>query len=781
MFRRLSTRLTVLYAGLFALALGVVALAVYTAVAANASRAVRGELQANATVFDRLWEMRAGQLRDGAVILAHDFGFREAVATHDRATIASALENLKVRLGIDFAFIIGVDGDVVGVDQARLGGSAESIRRALDGGADDGGVFVLGDTAHQAVSAPILSPSLVGWVVFASRLDQSEMRSLEKLSAIPLSAAVLHKNASGAWVEGGGAGEPALTRFVEGALKQKAEAPGEVQTPQGRAIAVVSKLDALTAETPAALILRYPLDKALAPYRALLAGIVALGLVGLGLVVMGSAALARSVTRPISELDSAVRRLQRGEDASVRVATDDEIGRLAGSFNDMAAAIQERERRITHAAMHDPDTGLPNRRSLTEALGGRIEAAGDRLVVVAALGVDRFAHVRAAIGYGLASALVGEVGRRMQGLAPDAAVARLAGDQLGMVFASDDLDAARRQLAEIQAALEQPLELDGSKVDVTLTIGVAGHRIHGAEPAQLVERAVIAMDQAREVHAKLAAFDAEAYGDPSQNLSLMSDMLRAMGAGELYLHYQPKFDLRAGGVGGAEALVRWKHPTRGQISPELFVGMAEETGHIRQLTDWVLSRAIEEQAMLAEEGHRVPVSINVSGRLIGDPGFGEAALAMAAEARAPLCFEITETAVIDNPAMALEMIDRFAAAGIGVSIDDYGSGLSSLAYLKRIRANELKIDKAFVISMADSQRDALLVRSTIDLAHGLGLKVTAEGVETETALALLTGMGCDLAQGYLTARPMPLDQFSDFLKAQAGEAAAKPASRRRRA
>ena len=170
MFRRLSTRLTVLYAGMFALALGVVALSVYSAVAVNAQRAVRGELQANATVFDRLWDLRASQLRDGAVILARDFGFREAVATHDRATIASALENLKVRLGIDFAFIMGVDGDVVGADPKRLGAAAENIRKALDSGeaqlgdqAGAGGVFVLGDTPYQAVSAPILSPSLVGW------------------------------------------------------------------------------------------------------------------------------------------------------------------------------------------------------------------------------------------------------------------------------------------------------------------------------------------------------------------------------------------------------------------------------------------------------------------------------------------------------------------------------------------------------------------------------------------------------------------------------------------
>ena len=397
--------------------------------------------------------------------------------------------------------------------------------------------------------------------------------------------------------------------------------------------------------------------------------------------------------------------------------------------------------------------------------------------MTAAFGIDRFAHVRAAIGHTLASELVGEVGERLRRLAPGLPMARLSGDQLGLAFTAVDLDAARSWIGAVQIALGQPLELDGAMVDVTLTVGLAAHRMHGSEPSVLMERAVIAMDQAREARAKLAIFDSEAYGDPAANLSLMSEMLGSMETGELYLHYQPKLDLRSGGVAGAEALVRWKHPKRGQLSPELFVGMAEETGHIRQLTDWVLARAIAQQAELAAAGRPLAISINVSGRLIGDLAFAEAALEMAAQAQAPLCFEITETAVIDNPALALEVIDRFAAAGIGVSIDDYGSGLSSLAYLKRIRANELKIDKAFILTMADSQRDALLVRSTIDLAHGLGLRVTAEGVETEMALALLTGMGCDLVQGYLTAKPMSFEALGDFLVTQAAEAAqpAQPA------
>jgi EAL domain-containing protein (putative c-di-GMP-specific phosphodiesterase class I) len=202
--------------------------------------------------------------------------------------------------------------------------------------------------------------------------------------------------------------------------------------------------------------------------------------------------------------------------------------------------------------------------------------------------------------------------------------------------------------------------------------------------------------------------------------------------------------------------------------------MAEETGHIGALTEWVLARALEEQSLIRHHGHELAVSVNLSGRLLGDPAFVARALDLVRGAPGALIFEITETAVIENPEIALKTIDRFRAAGIGISIDDYGSGLSSLAYLKQIRADELKVDKAFVLKIDESHRDALLVRSTIDLAHSLGLKVTAEGVETAMALSLLAGMGCDVAQGYLVARPMPLKELLMFL----GE---EDAGKRRRA
>ncbi|HET9159531.1 MAG TPA: GGDEF domain-containing protein, partial [Caulobacteraceae bacterium] len=526
------------------------------------------------------------------------------------------------------------------------------------------------------------------------------------------------------------------------------------------AVALVKPLKPMDGQASPALVLRYPLERALAPYRPMLAAIVGVGLLGLLALIWGSWALARTLTRPITALDEAAQRLQAGEDVEVPVATTDEVGRLASRFNAMAQAIRVRERRITQLALNDAETELPNRLALEQAVE-RLAAEGP--LAVAALGVERFSHIRGAIGYGLSSAMIGEIGRRLQSLAPRATVARISTDTLVAALPSSTMEEAESFIVGLREMLEKPVRVGDATVDVAVTVGLAAWPDHAQAAGALVDRASIALDQARSSGRRLGRFDEALYGDPAANLSLMSEMLEAIGKGRLHVHYQPKYDLRAGKVTALEALVRWPHPKRGNLSPDLFVGMAEETGHIRQLTDFVLAKALADQRALLACGHKMAISVNLSGRLVGDEEFTESALAQAAGRAGKLCLELTETAVIENPDAALAQLDRFVSAGIEISIDDYGSGLSSLAYLKQIRASELKIDKAFVTDMAQSQRDALLIRSTIDLAHGLGMRVVAEGVEEETAAALLSGMGCDFAQGYFIAKPAPLKELLRIL------------------
>ena len=767
MFSRLQTKIVVVFAGLFCVAMLLAGSVVYAKISEIAARTVRTELQASGVVFDRVWDMRSSQLRDGANLLARDFGFREAVATRDDATIRSALDNLRDRLDLHLAFIMDMDGLVTGLDTPLDETQATALWTALDSDANAAGVIVIADQTYQAISAPIMSPTLAGWVVFATRLDAAEMRRLEELSAIPLKATVVRRDGSGpssGWapVKGDRVFVDAvqLNGFIDAALKHGRAR--ELDTRAGPVIALAKPLRALGGGTQSALLLRYPLAQAMAPFRPILFAVVIVGLLGVGVVVAGSWVLARRLTRPIMALDAAAQRLRLGGDVSVPVETKDEIGRLASTFNVMAQEIRVRERTITHLALHDAESSLPNRVALKQFVDASVKSGDGAITVVAALGIDRFQQVRSAIGYTLANDLLREIAARLGRRHANARIARLATSVLGLVYEARDIEEAQRFAAALQADLDHPIQLRDDSVDASLTVGLAVCA-PGQSTETIVDRASIALDQARATRRKIAVFDADAYGDPARNLSLTSDLMVALASGGTSIYLQPKFDLRRGLVTGAEALVRWRDRRRGMVPPDLFIAMAEETGHIRALTDWVLSQAIKTQAMLRENGHDLSLAVNISGRLMDDQDFADRAIDLISGARADICFEITETAVIDNPDVALQIIDRYAAAGIGISIDDYGSGLSSLAYLKQIRANELKIDKTFVLSLAHGHRDALLVKSTIDLAHSLGLKVTAEGVETSEALAVLQAMGCDMAQGYFIGRPMPVADFVTFM------------------
>jgi len=248
--------------------------------------------------------------------------------------------------------------------------------------------------------------------------------------------------------------------------------------------------------------------------------------------------------------------------------------------------------------------------------------------------------------------------------------------------------------------------------------------------------------------------------------SLADDLHDAIERNEFFLVHQPKMRARSGEVHAVESLVRWRHPTRGLIGPNDFIALAEERGEMRRITEWVIRQAIVEQASLAACGHSITFNVNISARVLPDRDFAEWALTTVSAASGPIGFEITETAMIADPEGALRNLHLFADAGIKIAIDDYGAGLSSLAYLKQLPAHELKIDRMFISGLSSSHRDPLLVRSTIDLAHALDMEVTAEGVDSPAALALLKVMGCDVIQGFLIAMPMAMGDLRSFLDAR---------------
>lgn len=753
MFRRLRVKLTFMYAGLFCFALLLIGAVAYFVIAGNSQNLAEQQLANTAQVFERVWGVRLDHLQDAAVRTARAPGMSEAVLTRNDTIIRGHLADLRTRSHADIAFVVTREGLVI-TETGASSSVSPGLQRALTRGEPTPGVLSENGDLYQGAGAALADGQ--GWVITGARLGSQQMDDLRALSPIPVQISVLAREGQN-WTSD--TDNQALSAFVEQSLQAERARAQKIKTAEGSVIALTTPLASLDG-THAVLLLRHPLSSALSPYNALFSTLIVIGLAGVVLLIGAMWFLARGITQPLSTLEAAARKLREGVYETVVVTTKDELARLAESFNAMAGAIRERERRISQLAFHDGETRLPNRVALERKLNA---AARPERLYLAAIGVDRFTHMRGAIGYSLAGELVRQLGGRLAHLAPNAPMARLSSDVLGVAFiATSEADALKRAHALI-ANLEQSVSLGEQIVDVHVTIGIAQPGGKEETSSAMIERASIALDQTRQRGQKAGMYDEAAYGDPARNLSLMGEMRRALESGAMYLAHQPKYNFRTGRIDSAESLVRWRHPSRGTIAPDLFVPMAEETGHIRALTEWVLERAIADQKALHAAGHPIEVAVNISARLLSDTDFAKRAAALAQQAPHQVCFEITETAVIDNPVAALENIELFASSGVHVAIDDYGSGLSSLAYLKQLPAQELKIDKMFVQNITSSQRDALLVRSTIDLAHGLGMNVTAEGVETPAAFALLASMNCDLAQGYLISRPCSLEELIALL------------------
>jgi EAL domain-containing protein (putative c-di-GMP-specific phosphodiesterase class I)/GGDEF domain-containing protein len=393
-----------------------------------------------------------------------------------------------------------------------------------------------------------------------------------------------------------------------------------------------------------------------------------------------------------------------------------------------------------------------------------LAAGGDeRPLFVAAFGLDRFDRIRAVAGHAAVAQIVRSLAERLRLLEPRWRIGHVADDILAVAFQAASGDEAERQTEAVRRALQGAHRVATSQIEVRLSAGLSA----AGPPAALMREADLALSEARTERKRLRVFDPASHATAVGALSLMPELRAAIEADQLSLVHQPKFDLRSGKICGVESLVRWSHPTYGPIEPDIFVRFAEESGDIRAMTRWVLEQALAEQAELAAEGFALPFAVNLSGRLVGDDAFIDWILEQTPAGDAHLRLEVTETAVIDQPEHAFANIARLAEAGAPCSIDDYGAGLSSLIYLKQILADELKLDKSLIDDVGRSGRDAVITRSIIDLAHGLGMKVVAEGVEDAQTAAIVASLGCDIGQGYFFARPMPLAQLVELMRAEA--------------
>jgi diguanylate cyclase len=522
----------------------------------------------------------------------------------------------------------------------------------------------------------------------------------------------------------------------------------------------------------AAVLLR-SIDQALAPYRALQITLIVIGLFGLALFGLGAVATARRITGPIKALSISADRLGSGDYSTpVQVTTRDEVHELAQSFESMRQGMQQREAQIRRLAYWDELTGLPNKEHfrglLQDQLGQARQQGHDCAVLM--LDLDRFKHVNDVLGHAFGDRLLRQIALRLSDgvLRSGDVVAHMSGDEFLVCLPHADADTAQALAQRVLKALETPFTLDDHTVDVSAGVGVASFPAHAQDAELLMGRAEVAMYSAKSRQAGVVIYSPELDSASAESLSLLSELRTAVDHDQLRLFLQPKVALATGRVVGAEALVRWQHPQRGMVAPMRFIPFAEQTGFIRIITGWMIQQCAMEWRALRAQGFELKLSVNLSTRDLLDqdlPGKLEKLLVRETVDPQALCLEITESAIMDDPQRALQTLRRLHDMGLRLSIDDFGTGYSSLAYLKQMPLHELKIDKSFVMSMERDRADMKIVRSTIDLAHNLGLSVTAEGVESAQGFALLRAMQCDEAQGFFMAKPMAREDFGPWLRA----------------
>jgi diguanylate cyclase len=738
----LRTRIAVTFLLLLAAVLAVALGAVSATNDASATHAGTRQLNDGSRVFRRLLESDLSKLSQAAQAVALDYGFREAVATHETDTLESALLNNGERIGAPLVVLTSLNGEVIAASGAHVKAGAHFP--VFDESA--GGMLVDNGRIYQVVSVPVRSPLPVAWIAMGFELDEKAAQKLADVTGLGVTLSV---RAESGWKHIVDV-IPAETVRTSDVVTQR------VELSQGGNANVVA-------------ILSRSLAEARMPFARLTRVLFLIGALSLCATALAAFWLARNITRPLQDLTEVVARMRAGTyDAAQSVQRRDELGVLAEGLHLMQSAVQTRDQSIRRLAYEDSLTGLMNRTAFGAALSEVLAQNSVAPVGVAVIDLHRFRRINEHLGYSVGDAVLTKIAERIAAVpSVKSAVARLGADQFAAFTRLKDRDSLVSWGTTLILALADPVYVEAQPIDIAATLGLAVAEEMEVSADELMRCAELALDRARNEKRVLAVYERALKPAARDQLSLLGELRRAVDNDELRLFFQPKIEMATNRVAGAEVLLRWQHPTRGLLGPIEFIPFAEQTGFIRRLTRWTLDRSVAQGAQWHRAGKALGLAVNISADDIGDTRFDSRVAASLSRHQLPpalLTLELTESGFIEDPAQALKMLDAIATLGVSLSIDDFGTGYSSLSQLTRMPVHEVKIDRSFIQELESKPEFATVVRAAIEMGHGLGLKVVAEGIETEIAAGRLREFGCDIAQGYLYAKPMALEALEKWLE-----------------
>ncbi len=725
------------------------------------------KLVSDRRVHQELREVDHRRLRQSAHILADKASFLEAIRTHDEKQIARILARQDTLSGTQIAMLVGLDRHVEADVLANpLTGQPFPLGAMIETAEMRGetyGTVSLHGGLYQVAVVPIENPVRIGWIVLGFSIDDEDTRLLHELVGIEVS--YLTRSNDARWTVAtttlsSRLASALVANFDTNPLRAQAD-PATWKVGDEEYMTIALPLESFGGRETV-VVLQRSLRDYMQTFRTLETQLLEFAGVTMLFAILCCFRVARGIVRPLKTLATFARRIAGGEyDQRLQIERHDEIGDLVIAFDHMREGIDAREKKILDLAYRDGLTGLPNRTLLIDRLGQAIAASRrvGRPVSLLMIDLDRFKEVNDLLGHRGGDALLNEFVKRLQQVFQRTSdtIARMGGDEFAVVLPTEGEADALRLVQSLIRNLETPFPFEEHFVDIRASIGIAVFPDHADDLATLSRNADSAMCIAKRDKSGFSIYDPQSERLSVERLSLMSELRRAVEEDQFTLFFQPKCEISDGSGLSVEALVRWQHPVKGLVGPDAFIPFAEQTGVISIITEWVIRAALAQCREWRAVGLDAHVAINISTRDLIAPSFPtmvEALLEKYAYPADQLTLEITETAILGDPQMALQNMERLHALGCKLSIDDFGTGYSSLAYLKRLPVHELKIDKSFVMNMTTESSDAVIVRSTIDLGHNMGLKVVAEGVETLDVLHQLREMGCDVAQGYLISRPM---------------------------
>lgn len=716
-------------------------------------------------VFQTKIESRSYYLSAFAETAALDFGLK-SVLGEDNKSFLIALNNHRKRINSNLAMAIDTDGIVIaqlityktvnGEDKVKIGaGQGQLFDQKSDFIAGEKTQLVkLHGHLYQLSFESIKSGDrTIGWIGFGYLIDTVLAQELADLTGVNIAFAI--ESDTGYQIVGSSAEESYTmnNEFFSGIIK-KAE---------NNYIYEENSLGSVGKDKLIALLFKSKVDilKALSVQWEKQVLLIVLTLV---LSVISALAIAKSITLPITQLVSQVKAITRGNyDGNVEVDTSEELKQLSDEFNHMTKAIVSREETISFQAFHDPLTLLPNRNALINALNKRKEDNQDFLVIqICFLGSEQITDT---LGYKVGDDVVMEVANRIVKSNLPLVCFHLGNENFVLLAENQSVTPLIEQLL---AQLNIKCQFENISLHLQFVIGVAVSTLYnGHNVAELLQKSNVALQYAKKYKKSFQIYERQFDTNALERLFLTNSLKQAIEQDELVLFYQPKLTLDSMTISHVEALVRWQHPIKGLIPPDSFISIAEKTGQMAALTRWVTTAAIAQYVKWRRQGFDISIAINISAENILDKSYPDFVIALKQQYQLndhSITLEVTEDALVADPEKATQMLSYLNEHGFKLSIDDYGTGYSSLAQLKQLPVQELKIDRSFVQNLSTDESDKIIVHSTLELAHNLGLYVVAEGIEDETALLWLKSQGCELAQGYFISKPLPVDTLNLWLE-----------------